>query len=102
MLPLNPGRAGTTNSLQVSGATPGGEVTFIWGINQGTASGDSICSGLNVDILNFNTLTTVTADGSGNAFISFPVPGGASGLSVLLQAVDVDSCTESNLEMDTL
>ena len=28
LLPLNPGRAGTTNTLQVTAATPGGEVAF--------------------------------------------------------------------------
>lgn len=102
LLPLNPGTAGTANTFQVSGATPGGQVRFIWGFDQTAFPADNICSGLDVDILNFRNLTTVTADGAGNAFFNINVPANFAGVTVLLQAVDIDSCTKSNLEIETL
>ncbi len=102
ILPLSPGTAGTTNTLQVSGATPGGSVTFIWGFNETVFPADSLCSGLDVDILNFRNLATVTADASGNAFFNTPIPASAAGISILIQAVNISSCTKSNLGMETL
>ncbi|MGB2691069.1 MAG: PQQ-dependent sugar dehydrogenase [Thermodesulfobacteriota bacterium] len=100
--PFDPGRAGELNTLSVSGATPSGDVTFIWGFDQTTFPANNLCSGLEVDILNFRTLPTVTADSSGNAFFNITIPGGFSGRSVVLQAVDRSSCTKSNLVMETL
>ena len=40
--------------------------------------------------------------GSGNTFFNLPIAAGASGITVLLQAVDINTCTKSNLIMDTL
>lgn len=102
MLPLSPGTAGTNNTFQTTGSTPNGNVTFIWGFNETVFPADTLCSGLEVDILNFRNLTTVRADPSGNAFFNISIPGSFSGISILLQAVDISSCTKSNLEMETL
>jgi hypothetical protein len=44
----------------------------------------------------------IIGGGSGNAFFNIPIPGGATGISILIQAVDIDSSTESNLVMETL
>lgn len=101
MLPISPGVAGTNNTLQTTGSTPSGNVTFIWGFNQAVFPADSLCSNLEVDILNFRNLTTVTADASGNAFFNVFVPGNLSGISILVQAVDINSCTKSNLINET-
>lgn len=102
LFPLDPGRAGTTNTLDVSDATPGGQVRIIWGLRQAITPADSICSGLDVDIFKFRTSGTITADGSGNASLITSIPAGASGISIIMQAVDIDSCTKSNLVSETL
>lgn len=52
--------------------------------------------------IKFRNLTTLTADGSGNAFFYTPITCAAAGISILIQAVDIDSCTKSNLLMETL
>ncbi|MGB3364648.1 MAG: hypothetical protein WBB48_07700, partial [Thermodesulfobacteriota bacterium] len=99
---LNPGSAGTNNTFQTTGSTPNGNVTFIWGFNETVFPADTLCGGLEVDILNFRNLRTVRADPSGNAFFNVSIPGSFGGISVVLQAVDISSCTKSNLNMETL
>ena len=47
-------------------------------------------------------LTTVTADGSGVATFNIDIPANFSGVSVVLQAVDISSCTASNVNQETL
>ena len=83
--------------------TPNSDVTFIWGFTeQPGTDGGSICAGLQVGILNFQNLTTVTADGSGVATFNIDIPANFSGVSVVLQAVDISSCTASNVNQETL
>lgn len=100
--PIVPGIAGEQNILSVSGSTPDGDVAFLWGFIAGTASADNICSGLQLGISDFNNLVTVMADASGNASFNVFVPSNFSGLSVVLQAVDVSTCTPSNVDSETL
>ena len=100
--PFNPGQAGVQNTLSVSGATPNGDVTFIWGFIAGTVSADQICTGLQAGISDLNILATVNADGSGDAFFNIFVPTGFAGVSVVLQAVDISSCSPSNVNPETL
>jgi len=100
--PFDPGQAGVQNTLSVSGATPNGDVTFLWGFIEGTVSADQICPGLQAGISDLRNLVTVTADGSGNAFFNIFVPVGFAGVSVVLQAVDISSCSPSNANPETL
>ena len=100
--PFDPGQAGVQNTLSTSGATPSGDVTFLWGFIEGTVSAENICPGLQAGISDFNNLVTVMADGNGDASFNVFVPSSFSGLSVVLQAVDISSCTPSNVNMETL
>ncbi|GJM16711.1 MAG: hypothetical protein DHS20C13_20380 [Thermodesulfobacteriota bacterium] len=99
---FTPGIAGEQNILSVSEATPSGDVTFLWGFQAGTVSADQICPGLQAGISDFNNLVTVTADGNGDASFNVFVPLSFSGLTVVLQAVDISSCTPSNVNPETL
>ena len=100
--PLSPGQAGTQNNLSVSGGTSSGNMTIIYGFEAGTDNANNICSGLETGIINPFTLVTLSADVNGNASFSFFIPSGFAGITVYLQAVDLSSCTPSNVIMETL
>lgn len=87
--------------IYVSGSAPAGDVTFIWGFFEQTVSADNICPGLQAGILNPRILTTVTADESGSASFGVKVPDNFAGVSVVVQAVDLTSCTSSNVVSET-
>lgn len=99
--PVDPGEAGELNTLSVSGATADGNVTFIYGFQEGTVSAQSICPGLQVGISDFNNLATVNANGNGSAFFEVFVPQNFSGLTVFMQAIDISDCAPSNINMVT-
>lgn len=97
LLPLDPAHAGTTNTLSASNLKPNGDVTIIWGFNEQTGIANEICPGLQVGILNPRILTTISADESGNASLTVNVPEDFDGISVVVQSVDLSSCTASNV-----
>jgi len=92
-----PGLAGEYNTVTVTGATPGLEVWFVWGLQSGSTPVPG-CSGLYVDINSAHIAGSDIADGGGTANINNYVSNAAHGKTVLIQAVETDtSCQVSNL-----
>lgn len=90
----SPGTAGQINQFTVRGATPLASVQFAWGLAPGaTATG----CGVDWGIANARNGGTVTANMAGTAVLSGNVPGGASGRTLRLQALDLASCSVTNL-----
>lgn len=95
--PLIPGKAGKFNVFSVNFATPNGKVRYIWGLNPGSENGGALCPGFIADIANFNDLGIKDVDAFGNTLGGFFVPTGAAGLTILVQAVDLNTCAKSNV-----
>jgi len=80
-----------TATLEVSDATPGGPIGIAIASNPGTfvvPSGE--CAGTTIGLDSPTLLTTIDADGDGNAAFSGPIPPAACGASV--QAIDLRTC----------
>jgi glucose/arabinose dehydrogenase len=97
---LDPGIAGEINSITVSLGTPGETVFFVYGFTTGSTNIPR-CDGFSVDIEDPVLLTGVVVDENGEATLSSFVPGGLSGGTVHLQAVEHATCTVSNLVTHT-
>ena len=83
-------------TLTVSGASSNGDVAIGWSSNPGsfTVPGGA-CAGTTVDLQAPQLLTILTSDAKGQASLNRDVAGGACG--VRLQALDLSSCTPSNV-----
>lgn len=87
-------------TFSASGATPSGTVAFVWGLS-GTFSipGGKPCAGTVLDLVPLLTpapgYLLAGANANGDVSIQAIVPAGACG-TVLVQAVDLASCTTSN------
>ena len=93
----SPGVAGTFNTLMITGASPGGAVTVVYGFYPGSAR-VPFCKGKElVDIVEPFHLRTKKADEEGVVEIRFFVHEGLEGLPLLVQAIDFDSCETSNV-----
>lgn len=88
--------AGTESSVQISGGTPGNTVRLFYS-SLGPGYSPSHAFNVILGIRNPIVAGVATVDGDGNASFSGMVPGGTSGLSIWLQAVE-DS-TNSSLVM---
>lgn len=95
--PLIPGQAGKNNIFSTNFATPNGQVRYVWGFNPGSENGGALCPGYVADIANFRVLGIKPVDPFGNTLGGFFVPAGAAGLTVLVQAVDLNTCAKSNV-----
>lgn len=102
LLPLDPGTAGVQNTLSATDATPNSDVRFIWSFNAGSQTANNICPGFQSGILNPRTLPLVQSDGAGTASLNVNVPANLTGVSLVLQAVDIATCTGSNVNPETL
>lgn len=89
-----PGDAGATNTLSVSGATPGAALTLAYGLSAGATAVPG-CPSLTLDIAADGVVDTATADGSGAALFSSFVGAAAAGRTVHFQAVDAGACLVS-------
>jgi hypothetical protein len=90
-----PGTAGASSSLSITGATPHAEVTLL--VGRGPASMTLPgCPGAYVGVGNARELIA-SADSRGQVEIDLPLPPGASGITLWLQAVDPAGCQTSNL-----
>lgn len=87
LTPLNPGIAGGTSTLQVTGAPPGETIKFKYSFNTGSSTiSGGVCSGQNLDISSQNNIGMTTANGSGVATLNVPVPSAGSGITLHMQA----------------
>lgn len=102
LLPLNPGTAGQQNTLSATDATPNDNLRFIWGFNQGNTTANNVCPGFQSGIINPRLLSTVNTDGNGDANLNVNVPANAAGVNIVIQAVDLATCTGSNVRTETL
>jgi len=99
-----PGTAGVSNSLVITGATPGRTV----GIYTGMVAGASIvnlgnCGGIPIGLGRpFRLLGRANANGAGVATILTTPPNGAAGKTFRFQAVEPFSCRVSNIVVDQL
>jgi len=82
----------------VSGATPNGPVGFVYGYSCGSSEALPDCPGVFYDIDDPELSGMATADGNGEACLSGYIPPSGCGL-ILVQAIDLDSCTVSNVEL---
>lgn len=101
LLPPTPGEARVPNTLEVTGAPPSREISFVFGFNADPNAGVPGCPGVFVDIDQFAVLGTATSDASGNASLNANAPPSVAGLTVRLQAVELVSCQVSNLVVHT-
>lgn len=102
LLAMSPGQAGQQNTISATGATPNSNVRFIYGFNQQTVTANKICPGFQSGIINPRTLPIVQSNGAGNANLNVNVPANLAGVSPVLQAVDITTCTGSNVNQETL
>jgi len=63
---------------------------------------DDICQGLDTPLVNPRILATVIADADGDASYDFTIPQNAGGAVVYVQAVDLTTCTGSNVNQETI
>lgn len=91
-----PGTAGEVNKIFADNAVPGSEIYFAFGPIPGTTPVPG-CPGLEVDIAFPVVSQPVHADSQGQAEFSKIVPASASGMTILIQAVEPSQCRVSNL-----
>jgi len=91
-----PGSSGANTTWTTHGATPGATNFFIFGFTAGSVAVPG-CPGKTVGIADINILGSPAAGAGGQASTSLFVPAGASGLTVLFQAVELSTCQVSNL-----
>jgi hypothetical protein len=91
----DPGQAGETNTLTITGATPGSQVFFIGGLGCGPVVLPA-CDDAVVDIGNPRILGTATVDGTGTASLDVAIPPQAGGRTVIFQAVERQTCKATN------
>ncbi|MFW5653884.1 MAG: PQQ-dependent sugar dehydrogenase [Planctomycetota bacterium] len=80
--------AGQQNTLNVSGATANADVYFVASL-VGPGSTNVPPLGIRLGLANPQLVGTATADGSGNATFSSPLPASTQGLTVWLQAAEI-------------
>jgi probable HAF family extracellular repeat protein len=91
-----PGIAGQSNTITVTGATPGGTVRFMFGIAGGETQ-ISGCPSVNYDIDSAGAIGNTTSNASGNASFSFFARPTMAGQTFLFQAFDVSTCRVTNV-----
>lgn len=90
------GEAGVSNKFKAAGAASGATVRFYYGSSTGQTA-VSGCTNVYVGIANASVLGEATAASNGAAIHEASVPGGWTGLTRYLQAVDLSDCRVSNL-----
>ena len=100
-LSVTPGTAGVLNSFTTTGGLAGANTFFLYGLTPGSVAVPG-CPGASVGMADVNILETVAANASGTANATpVVIPAGLSGVTVLLQAVELSTCTVSNLVVNT-
>ncbi len=91
-----PGRAGTMNTITVTGLQPNQRVHLVWGTREGAQKIRAACPGGTLLIRDPQALPAVRADANGVATITLNVPLIARGRTVRLQAVAPVECQISH------
>lgn len=91
-----PGRAGTMNTLTVTGLQPNQRVHLVWGTREGAQKIRPACPGGTLLIRDPQALPAVRADANGIATISLNVPLIARGQTIRMQAVAPFECEISH------
>ncbi|MCL4743699.1 MAG: hypothetical protein KJZ54_16000 [Phycisphaerales bacterium] len=91
-----PGRAGTMNTITVTGLQPNQRVHLVWGTREGAQKIHGGCPGGTLLIRDPQGLPAVRADANGVATITVNVPPIARGRTVRLQAVAPIECQISH------
>ncbi len=94
--PPDPGLVGQPNALVANGAAPGNRVYFGYGFSRGTIPVPG-CPGAVISIRNVQVAGSAPVNALGNARFAATVPGGISGRTVLLQALERSDCAVSNV-----
>jgi|GEM_PF-1060009 len=90
-----PGLADADNRFTLTGATPGAEIHYLFGIPDG-ATGVPGCTGLELGIRDARVMGTAIADPSGTAELTTPIPPAAAGRAPGFQAVERSACRASD------
>jgi len=102
LLPVVPGTAGEFNNFGITGATANGDVAIIWGTReQQNVEAHEICRKLITGIRRSRVLDMTTADENGNATLSVHISQKFAGTTVKYQAVDMATCTASDVVTET-
>ncbi len=91
-----PGRAGTQNTITITGLAPNQRVHLVWGTREGAQKIHSGCAGGTLLIRDPQALPAVRADANGVATITVNVPLVARGRTVRMQAVAPIECQISH------
>lgn len=105
MTPLNPGIAGVTSTLQVTGAPAGETIKFKYALNTGSSAiVGGTCSGQNLGLVTQRNIGMTVADSNGVATINVPIPSAGAGVTLHMQAyTDTGAvCDTSNRVTQTL
>ena len=100
LLDTIPGTAGGNNLFTSTGGTPGSTTFLIFGLAGGVTPIPG-CPGVNSAIATPSVLTSGPNDAAGNFNFTLNIGGGAAGLTVLFEAVELTSCSVSNLVTET-
>ncbi|TAH37041.1 MAG: hypothetical protein EYC70_08650 [Planctomycetota bacterium] len=95
-----PGTAGANNQLAIQNGTPSATVGFAYAFQAGSTNVPG-CPGFTLDIRNAQLIDTANVGPSGNAQITFFVPAGAAGRTILFQAAELGTCRKSQVNSHT-
>lgn len=90
-----PGVAGQDNTIHLAGAVPENRIFFVYGMQFGSA-GVPGCDSMTLEIYDPRIAGSIPANLTGEADLVIGVPIGASGRTILIQAVDPTGCAISN------
>ena len=96
----SPGLAGQLNQLVIVDGTPGETVYFGYGTGPGSVPVPG-CSGVSVRVANPVLLGSAVVNVLGQTGLPVDVPATASGLTVYVQALELGTCSVSNLLVHT-
>ncbi len=100
--PIVPGDAGVVNDFNVSEASSNGDVAIVVGVNEApNVEASEICRKLVLGIDRPRVLDMTTADAKGNATVSVDISPRLFGETLKFQAVDMATCTGSNVVTET-
>lgn len=98
--PPVPGLADADNTLTATGLREGSSVAFVYGMNAGRTPVPD-CAGVALDVRRAVLVGTAVTDDQGVASMTGFVPAEAAGLTIHLQAVELDTCRTSDVEVFT-